>query len=184
MDRFQKKFPNIDFEISTSNDPDSELALKKYDIIITGMSSHDRNYTFIPLFEDQVVCVMGESHPLTAQSYIRLEDFREMSMISHAEKENNNFYQQALKTKDIEPRRYMTVGQPQAIIEMVASGFGVTVLPMWAVKSSIKTHRITTRPITRTGLPLTWIAAFLNNANMPIYQKEFINIIKKINPAN
>jgi LysR family transcriptional regulator, regulator for metE and metH len=64
---------------------------------------------------------------------------------------------------------------------MVASGFGVGVFPRWAVKDSLTATAIIARPITRNGLPITWNAAFLRNTNIPVFQDEFINIIKKLN---
>jgi DNA-binding transcriptional LysR family regulator len=75
----------------------------------------------------------------------------------------------------------MMVGQPLAIIEMVASGFGISVFPRWAVRSTLEGDGITARPITRNGFPLTWQAAFLKNNQIPLSQKEFINIVSKMN---
>ena len=107
-----------------------------------------------------------------------------MDLISHAEKGKNRFYQAALKPKSIEPRRFMTVGQPQAIIEMVASGFGVSIFPRWAIKASLPSSGIIARPITRSGLPLTWHAASLQNTNRPVFQDEFVHIVSKLNLAD
>ena len=78
----------------------------------------------------------------------------------------------------------MTVGQPQAIIEMVASGFGVSIFPRWAIKASLPSSGIIARPITRSGLPLTWHAASLQNTNRPVFQDEFVHIVSKLNLAD
>ncbi len=184
MGMFQKKFPNIELEIGTSYDPASELTQKKYDIVITGISLSDDNYTHLPLLEDQLVCIMEKNHPLRAQAYVRLEDFREMSLISHAEKEESRFYQLVLQPRDIKPKRFMTVGQPQAIVELVASGFGTSVFPLWAVQSALETNALIARPISRNGVPLTWKAVFLKNSNMPVFQEEFINMMKNMDMQN
>ncbi|MBI5590090.1 MAG: LysR family transcriptional regulator [Deltaproteobacteria bacterium] len=181
MEIFQDKFPNIEFEIGNSEDLARELEAKKFDLIITAASSHDDNYAYSPLFKDQMVCILPENHPFSAQPCINLQDFSKMNLISHREKGENRFYQAALKPRGIEPKRLMTVGQPLAIIEMVASGFGVGVFPRWAVKDSLMTTGIIARPITRSGLPITWDAAFLRNTNIPVFQDEFINIVSKLN---
>lgn len=83
----------------------------------------------------------------------------------------------------IEPRQYMTVSQPQAIIEMVSSGFGIGFFPEWAVKSAIDSKVLTALPVTRTGIPIQWNAAFLKNRQIQVFQREFINMVSKLNPV-
>lgn len=73
----------------------------------------------------------------------------------------------------------MVVGQSNAILEMVAAGFGISVFPGWAIRT-LQTYAITVRPITRAGFPVTWRAAFLNNRQIPIFEQEFINIVSKL----
>ncbi|MFH0994139.1 MAG: LysR family transcriptional regulator [Pseudomonadota bacterium] len=181
MEIFQSKFPNIEFEIGNSEDLAQELQAKKFDLIITAAPPPDDNFTCSPLFIDQMVCILPENHPFSSQPFIHLQDFSSLNLISHAEKGKNRFYQAVLKPKNIEPKRLMTVGQSNAIIEMVASGFGVGVFPRWAVKDSLTAAGIIARPITQNGLPITWNAASLRNSNIPVFQAEFINIVSKLN---
>ena len=75
----------------------------------------------------------------------------------------------------------MTVGQPQAIIDLVASGFGVGIFPQWAIESTILQSAVVALPITKNGLPVTWYAVSLKNANTPIFLREFINIVGILN---
>jgi LysR family transcriptional regulator for metE and metH len=178
---FQNKFPNIEFEIGTSNDLAQELESKRYDLVIVASAPIDDNYACLPLFADQMVCIMPPDHPLSSRSWIRFEDFSGFNLISHAERAFNRFYQLVLKPRGVEPKRLMTVGQPLAMIELVASGFGISVFPRWAVSSALETDGITARPITRNGFPLTWQAVFLKNSRRPVFQKEFINIVGKMN---
>lgn len=181
MHRFQNKFPNIEIVIGTSSDLAKELETRKYDCIITAAAPKDHNFDTLPLFADQMVCIMPADHPLSSRSWVALEDFNRFNLICHAEKEQNRFYQLVLKPKGVEPKRMMTVGQPMAIVEMVASGFGISVFPRWAVKKSLETEGIIARPITKCGFPVTWRAAFLKNRQLPVFQKEFINILCRMN---
>jgi LysR family transcriptional regulator, regulator for metE and metH len=141
-------------------------------------------FTYLPLFEDQLVCILPVDHPLKARTYVRLEDFGSVNLVFHVERAGNRFYQAALKPLNIEPVKYMTVGHPQAIIEMVAAGFGVSIFPDWAIRSVLESGSITARPITPGGLPETWHAALLADSNPPGFQKEFISIVSKMNLAN
>lgn len=184
MQSFQNKFPNIEFEIGNSNHVFKELESRQFDFIITGSAVDDDQYTYLPLFEDQMVCIMPRDHPLGHKPYVDFKDFENANYISHSEKRKNKFYQLGMKPIGIEPKRFMTVGQPQAIIEMVAAGFGISLFPRWAVASSIESNTITDRPFTRTGMPVKWNAAFLKNTDITIFQKEFIHIVSRLNLCN
>jgi DNA-binding transcriptional LysR family regulator len=84
-----------------------------------------------------------------------------------------------LKAKGIEPKKIMNIGAPQAILEMVAAGFGLTVFPRWALAEAMNNWKIAARPITAGGFPLTWHAVYLTRGNIPIYQQEFIRSISR-----
>ena len=125
---------------------------------------------------------MPEDHPLATCSFVQLKDFSKNNLIfAHTDKGKNRFYQQILKPKDIEPKKIMNVGAPQAIIEMVAAGFGISIFPRWALTEAVKTWKIVARPITPKGFPLTWHATHLTHSNIPIYQQEFIKSISGLN---
>lgn len=180
LQRFQKKFPNIDIEIGTSHEPTMELDEKVFDIIITGKTLSEKDYHCQPLFQDQLVCIMHKNHPLHEQQYIAPSDFMEMNLISHAEK-GSRILDLVLGPSQAEPKRLMTIGQPQAILELVAANLGVAVFPLWALQSDRPHTSIITRPISQSGLPLTWSAVSLKNDAIPIFQQEFIRIIKRMN---
>ncbi len=180
MTIFQDKYPNVDFEIGSSVDLYNELESGKYDLVITGAGVGD-DFIHAPLFNDQMVCIMNNDHSLSMQSYVELKDFDGRTLISHAEEKNNKFYHLALKPQGIKPRRFMTIGQAQAIIEMVASGFGIGVFPKWAIKSSLKAKEICALPIGKKGLPLTWNATFLKSSVLKVFHKDFINMVSKMN---
>ncbi len=177
MRLFHAKFPNIEIAIGNSVDLSAELEEKKYDLIISGAVSTSEAHTTVPLFQDQLVCIMNASHPLAGERFVRYQDFAGSNLISHADKGKNRFYQLVLKAKGIEPRRVMNVGAPQAIVEMVGAGFGIAIFPRWAITEALENGRITSRPIGAHGYPLTWHAVSLKNSNTPIYQQEFIRSI-------
>ncbi len=180
MRLFHAKYPHVEIEVGNSIDLLEELEEKKYDLIISGAMAHVETHTAVPLFKDQLVCIMPKDHPLTASGFIRFEDFMGENLLSHAEKSKNRFYQQVLKPKGIEPKKIMNVGAPQAIIEMVIAGFGISVFPRWAVAEALKTWQLAALPITPKGFPLTWQAIYMTHSNMPLYQQEFIRSISSL----
>jgi LysR family transcriptional regulator for metE and metH len=175
--RFQQKFPNVEIEIGNAANPARELQAKVFDFIIMAAVEADDNLACVPLFKDQMVCIMPQDHPLSSRPWVAVEDFSQYGLISHAEKRLNRFFQLVLEPAGIDPKRYMAVDQPNAIMELVASGFGISVFPMWAVKSSLDDCGLAAKPITRSGLPVTWYVAFLQKHQPPLYHEEFIHIL-------
>jgi DNA-binding transcriptional LysR family regulator len=85
-----------------------------------------------------------------------------------------------LKPRGIEPLRLMTVGSPYAIVAMVASGFGLGVFPAWAVRSTLAENGTCARPITASGLPLTWRVVRLSHPRIPAHQEAFVDILVQL----
>jgi LysR family transcriptional regulator for metE and metH len=177
MKRFQSRYPGFEVEVGNAEDSLQGLKTGRFDIIITAFPFREDHCVDVPLFEDQLVCVMPASHPLSAGPFVRLSDFGRYKLISHAEEDKNKFYQFVLKPRRIEPSQLMTVGSPHAIISLVAAGFGLGVFPAWAVQSALADDGICTRPITEDGLPLTWRAVHLRLRATPAYQEAFIDIL-------
>ena len=178
MRRFQDTFPNIAFEIGASMDMAGELNSETFDVIITATPVGEA-YDSVDLFADWMVCIMPDDHPLATRPFIRIEDFSLNTLITHAEKTHNRFYQLVLAPRGIEPQRFMAVGQPQAIVDMVAAGFGIGILPHWAVAHSLDANGLAARPIGAGGFPLTYRAAYLRNRRIPVFQEAFIDIVRQ-----
>ncbi len=181
---FQEKYPNIEFEIGRSIAFEEELESKQFDLVITAGQQIKDHFKSYMLFEDQMVCIVSNSHPLSALPYVKWEDFGGECLISHSDKQSNRFYKGILKPIGVELRRFMTIEQPQAIIEMVSAGFGISMFPKWALKNVMESSNIKALSITGHGIPVTWSATVLKAQDVMGYQKEFINIVSKMNLTN
>ncbi len=49
---------------------------------------------------------------------------------------------------------------PEAIVELVSAGFGVSILAGWTVAPHVRWGNIASSRLTRTGLDIDWYAAF------------------------
>ena len=177
MKRFQRQYPGTEVEVGNADDPPHELMAGRFDIIITAVPAREKEFTEVPLFRDQLVCIMPVGHPLSGERFVRLESFGSHKLLSHVETGKSKFYQFVLKPRGIEPARIMTVGSPHAIVAMVAAGFGLGVFPAWAVQSALADDGIDARPITETGLPLTWRAVYLTHRRLPAAQEALVGML-------
>lgn len=183
MGRFQETFPNVEVEIGNSVDPARELTSEMYDLVITILMEPLDDTISIPLFRDEIRAVLPVDHPLAQKSFLELTDFGRANMISARPRQKNRFYQDALVPRGIEPKRFMTVEDPNAMIEMVAAGFGIALAPVWAIRSLAEAGRVRTLRITKPGIYLTWQATYMKDDNPPIFLTEFVRMVSRAGVA-
>ena len=92
MPIFRQKFPIIELEIGTSIGLAEELEGERFDFIIA-VPTVDERFVSVPLFADQMVCLMPADHPLPGQAHVGYADFHRCNLIAHAENGRNRFYQ-------------------------------------------------------------------------------------------
>lgn len=183
LKEFHLKYPNIEFELGSSTDVVEELESKTFDVVITvgeDLPEHIQSY---PLFHDQMVCVLPAQHPLTSHPFVRWQDFADNCLILPNEKNISRAYQEGLKIFGVEPKRFMAVGNPSAVIEMVAAGFGISIAPRWAFDDLLDKYPIALKQMTAKGIPLTWYASALKSNEAISYHKTFVAIVSRLGPT-
>lgn len=175
--KFRDKFPNVDIEIGNSIFPEKDLISGRFDIAISAAEKMDKRIAYTPLFEDDMLCTMSSGDRFSRKKCLEPRDFHGADMIALVEKSNHSFYQELLFDQGIQPRRYMTIAHPGAMVELIAAGLGIGMLPGWFVTPHTKTKDIVTCPLTANGMRLEWKATYLKGNPVPPYQKEFLRII-------
>lgn len=174
---FQDKYPNVDLFIGNSVDPEKDLMSNKYDITISTAPLKHPHISFIPLFEDEFLCVMSDRNPYSQRKFLEPEDFQGMDMISMVEKSGPSFYNFFFKDKGIRLRRYMTITHPEAVVDLAEAGLGIAILPKWFITPYTATKHIHTCHLTSKKTRLQWKACFLKEKPFPSFHREFMNII-------
>lgn len=100
-------------------------------------------------------------------------------MIAFTEKTKDGFYRFFLEPAGVEPSMFMKVQQPEAVIELVKEGIGVTMLPRWAVHKYLEKGVLEASVFAGSDMFMGWKAATLSSKEQPIYQREFIKMVKE-----
>ncbi len=77
------------------------------------------------------------------------------------------------------PQKVMRIGQPNAIIELVKAGIGISVAPRWAVRSYLNSGELAAIPLSEQGIHPTWKVVFLKRRHLTVFQEKFIDLMKK-----
>ncbi len=129
ISNFQKKYPEITFDISEGNE--SELAdwvaNKKVDI---GFTSYQKQqpYTFIPVYDDPMYAVMPKGHSFAEYDEIPIEWFEGQPFVI-SEYSYVNEVHQLLKKHQIRPDIKYTLNNDFYILSMVENGLGISIVP-------------------------------------------------------
>ena len=112
------------------------------------------------LFGDELVAVMAPDHRLAGKPHVVAEDFMAEDYLSYSRTiMPGHEHDRLFRPANVHPRRYITVELPEAIVELVAAGFGVSILAAWAVAPHLRWGVIASARLTVEGLGIDWYAA-------------------------
>lgn len=128
-------------------------------VTVHGVEQDQRRLHWRRLASDPLVAIMAPNHALADRPYVEADDFLNERFITYSIEPAPGFESQRLfGSARLRPRRISVVGVPEAIIDLVRAGFGVSILSQWAVQPEIDDGTLVARPLGRDGLDLNWWA--------------------------
>jgi LysR family transcriptional regulator, regulator for metE and metH len=175
--KFHDIYPQVDLVVNNSHTFIRDLKSDVFDLVITGFPIEHPGIAHRKLFDDEVVVVSSPRHPMGAKKTVIESDFEDVTLISLVEQSKDVLYQYYLMPSGVSIRQFMTVEQPEAIIELVRSAFGVALFPRWSVQRLLISGDLCASSLGQGGVRLEWRAVFLESKQMPLYQKEFLKLL-------
>lgn len=177
MRRFHDMYPQVEFLVNNSHTFIRDLKSDAFDLVITGFPIEHPDIAHRKLFEDEVVAVSSPRHPMSTKRTVREADFEDMTIISLVEKSKDVLYQYYLMPAGVRIRQFMTIEQPEAILDLVRSAFGVAIFPRWSVQKFLNRGELCASSLGRGGVRVEWRVAFLKTKQFPVYQQEFLKLL-------
>lgn len=177
MRQFQEIYPKVEIELKTSLDVFEDLKNDSLDLVISAMDDEYPGFTSESLFEDEILVTMFSGDLLSSKAFLTAEDFKGQTLISYQDPIKGDLYNDYLVPACIEPAKLIRAQQPEAAIELIKSGFGISLFPRWAIRSYLESGSLCGRSLDRQGLSLVWKAIRLEGRKVSVYQKEFVRLI-------
>jgi DNA-binding transcriptional LysR family regulator len=140
--RFNERYPGIEIylEINSTNELLGGLDRGELDLIVGTLPVAERNrFEIHPIFTEDLVLIAPARHPLTKEPAIGLQKLAEYSFIFfHKGSVTRRIIEKVLGDNGITPRVTMDIDSPEAIKNLVASGLGLSVLPMRIVRDEVE----------------------------------------------
>lgn len=105
------------------------------DLLVTPDPLYKPGLCFEPVFDYEQVLVVGRHHTLATAEYIEPEQLSDEVLITYpVEIDRLDIYNQFLRPAGISPKGHKIIETTDIMLQMVASGRGVSALPRWLVE--------------------------------------------------
>lgn len=134
---FLAQWPDVDVDVRQKFQFGGLGALFGYeiDLLVTPDPVYRKGLRFEAVFDYEQVLVVGSQHRLAGVDYVRPEQLGDEVLITYpVGVERLDIYNQFLIPAGISPRRQKVIETTDIMLQMVASGRGVTALPRWLVE--------------------------------------------------
>ncbi len=166
----------IDIQIMAGarSDPLHGLLNRHLDIAVMSGTIAQAGISSMKLFEDPLLYIMPPTHRLADREYVEGTDIVGEPFITYTKiPEPDREFALLFRPTDSYPKWAATVELPEAIVELVASDLGTSVLSSWAIQSALNEGRIVGSRVTKNGISVPWSAVMRSEdeeEDDPIFQ--------------
>jgi LysR family transcriptional regulator for metE and metH len=123
------------------------------DMLVTPDPLYKPGLTFEPVFDYELVLVVGPQHPLRNAKHVQPRQLADETLITYpVETDRLDIYTQFLTPTGISPKRHKPIETTDIMLQMVASGRGVAALPRWLVEENAAKFDVTSVKLGRQGV--------------------------------
>lgn len=134
---FLSAWPDVDVDVKQKFQFGGLGALFGYeiDLLVTPDPLYKPGLHYEPVFDYEQVLVVNSAHPLAKSTYVEPTQLSNDVLITYPVTiERLDIYNQFLSPAGISPKRHKPIETTDIMLQMVASGRGVTALPRWLVE--------------------------------------------------
>jgi LysR family transcriptional regulator for metE and metH len=153
------EWPIIDFANGKTYPLSRAVALGELDIAFAAGEQHERGVAALPLFQDDLVAVFASSHDLARHVFIEARDLASETYVTYSRVVEHGLEDDLLfKPARLAPAEIREASSVEAILDILSTGLGFSILSAWAVRTSPRVSSLITRPLTADGLKVGWSA--------------------------
>ncbi|HED35132.1 MAG TPA: LysR family transcriptional regulator [Gammaproteobacteria bacterium] len=182
LDYYRKHWPDVEVDLRLGNnfEPIKALMQEDVDLVITTDKVARTGIVFEPLFDYQAMAIMANDHPLTDRTYLSAADFAEQTLITYpVERQRLDIFRYFLEPQNVAPKAIRQSELTVMILQLVASGRGISVMPDWVINEYIEKKYVAARPLGEQGMGGTLYAAVRGHEAKLAYLTDFIALARE-----
>jgi len=181
VENYRNHWPavELDFSGGFTFEPLPALVQGDIDLVITADPQPIRGVEYVPLFSYEMQFALPGDHPLARQPYLLPEHLSDQTLITYpVERKRLDVFKQFLDPAGVEPVAVRTSELTLMMVQLVASGRGLTALPNWVLAEYADQNLITVRSAGKEGVWPTLFAAVLESQRRAPYMEDFLKLAK------
>ena len=179
---FQHRWPQIELRVAPEHTASPLTALRQgsLDLALVYHRTMDKGIRLERLFEDEMVVVTAPKHRFAGTEHVPIEALREEHLFHYPWLPNaRSAVRDILEAADVQPVKTTQLQLTEAILELVAAGFGVAILATWAVAPAVRAGTVQTTRLGKKGYARTWYAAVRSTDVTPAFQFDLIEMLRR-----
>ncbi|OUJ11850.1 LysR family transcriptional regulator [Acetobacter sp. DsW_063] len=152
---YLERWPKVDVDVRKKFQFGGIGALfsNEIDILVTPDPLYKPGLKFTPVFDYELVLVVGSGHPLGGEKFVLPEQLAGETLITYPiPAERLDIYTQFLQPAGIAPRQQKQIETTDIMLVMVAHGRGVAALPRWLAEEYASRFEICTIKLGKKGI--------------------------------
>lgn len=158
---FRQQYPRVNLSLDTEIEHHAIEAMLagELDLVLTTDARLPRQVCYQPLFELELLAYLAPEHPLAAKTWLTPADLQQAKLLTYPiPPERQDLFRYFLKDLEFRGERRQ-VAQASQMLQLVAAGEGIAVLPLWLAEPFLSQGLIVTRPLGPQGLKRTMYLA-------------------------
>lgn len=179
-------WPDVDVNVKQKFQFGGIGALFAYeiDLLVTPDPLYKSGLTFEPVFDYEQVLVVSRSHPLAGAAFVKPAQLTGEVLITYpVSVERLDIYNQFLLPAGVSPKRHKTIETTDILLQMVASGRGVSALPRWLVEEYADALDIVPIRLGKRGVAKQIFLGIRENESGIDYLDAFVEQARQLLPA-
>jgi LysR family transcriptional regulator for metE and metH len=187
IDTYRDQWSDVELDISSGFHfaPLPALARGDLDLVITADPVDEPGIHYFPLFSYEAQLAVSKTHSLVDKAWAEPADLADQVVITYpVDQDRLDLFTGFLRPTGIEPERVRHAELTTMIVQLVASGRGVTCLPNWALFEYLQNEYVVVRSLGEEGIwPTLYAAVRQDQAESP-FMTAFIEVAKQVCFAN
>ena len=184
---YRDAWSDVELDISSGFHfaPLPALARGDLDLVITADPVDEPGIAYFPVFSYEAQLAIAKNHPLVNKPWVEPADLAQEVVITYpVDRDRLDLFTGFLQPAGVEPERVRHAELTTMIVQLVASGRGVTCLPNWALYEHLRNDYVVVRLLGEEGIwPTLYAAVRKDQADAP-FRTAFIDVAKQVCFAN
>lgn len=182
LERYRSDWPEVELDLSAGFNfaPQPALRRGELDMVITSDPVAQEDVLFLPLFRYELLLAVAKNSPWLSKGFVAPEELAHETLLTYpVEHSRLDVFTAFLDPAGVAPQAVRTAELTPMMIQLVASGRGVTSLPNWALDEYLQHKLVASVRLGEAGIWRTLYIAVRREDADKAYVQAFYQLAQK-----